>query len=155
MKPYAAGRLFMKENPSSIVLTPVQCINYVLSQPGVCTVVPGCKNAEEMKAAVAFLNATDEEKDYTAIVNNQVWKVRGNCMYCNHCLPCPVGIDIGTSTRLTDIATYGMTDSIISEYKALPSKASDCTECGVCMEKCPFGVDVVGNMARAVAIFGE
>ena len=39
MKPYAAGRLFVKENPSSIVLTPVQCINYVLSQPGVCTVV--------------------------------------------------------------------------------------------------------------------
>jgi len=155
MKPYAAGRLFIKENPSSIVLTPVQCINYVLSQPGVCTVVPGCKNAEEMKAAVAFLNATDEEKDYIAIANNQVWKLRGNCMYCNHCLPCPVGIDIGTSTRLTDIATYGMTNSIISEYKALSLKASSCTSCGVCMEKCPFGVDVVENMARAVTMFGE
>lgn len=155
MKPYAAGRLFIKENPSSIVLTPVQCINYVLSQPGVCTVVPGCKNAEEMKSAVAFLNATDKEKDYTAIANNHVWKLGRSCVYCNHCLPCPVGIDIGTSTRLTDIATYGMTDSIISEYKALSSKASSCTACGVCMEKCPFGVNVVENMARAVTMFGE
>ena len=76
-------------------------------------------------------------------------------MYCNHCLPCPVSIDIGTTTRLTDTAAYGITDSIISEYEALSSKASDCTECGVCMENCPFGVDVVGNMARAVAMFGK
>ncbi len=155
MKPYAAGRLFVKENPSSIVLTPVQCINYVLSQPGVCTVVPGCKNVEEMKAALAFLDATDEEKDYTAIASNHVWKLRGSCMYCNHCLPCPVGIDIGTTTRVTDTAEYGMTDNLISEYEALSSKASDCTGCGVCAEKCPFSVDVIENMARAVAVFGR
>jgi len=155
MKPYAAGWFFTKGNPTSIMLTPVQCINYVLSQPGVCTVVPGCKNAEEMKAALAFLGATDKEKDYSAIADNPVWKLRGSCMYCNHCLPCPVSIDIGTTTRLTDTAAYGITDSIISEYEALSSKASDCTECGVCMENCPFGVDVVGNMARAVAMFGK
>ncbi|MFC1982570.1 aldo/keto reductase, partial [Chloroflexota bacterium] len=142
MKPYAAGWLFKKGNPSSIVLTPVQCINYVLSQPGVCTVVPGCRNAEEMKDALVFLDATDKEKDYIAIAENPVWKLRGSCMYCNHCLPCPVGIDIGTTTRVTDTAAYGMTDSIISEYETLSSKASNCTECGVCIENCPFGVDV-------------
>ena len=155
MKPYAAGWLFTKGNPSSIVLTPVQCINYVLSQPGVCTVVPGCRNAEEMKDALAFLDATGEEKDFIAIAENPVWKLRGSCMYCNHCLPCPVGIDIGTTTRVTDTAAYGMTDSIISEYETLSSKASDCTECGVCIENCPFGVDVVRNMVRAVAMFGK
>ena len=155
MKPYAAGRLFTKGNPSSIVLTPVQCINYVLSQPGVCTVVPGCRNVEEMKAALAFLDATDEEKNYSAIRGNPVWKLRGSCMYCNHCLPCPVGIDIGMVTRLTDTAEYSVTDSTVSEYEALSSKAADCTECGVCMENCPFGVDIIANMTRAVNIFNK
>jgi len=155
MKPYAAGRLFTKGNPSSIVLTPVQCINYALSQPGVCTVVPGCRNVDEMKAALAFLNATDSEKDYGAISENPVWKLRGSCMYCNHCLPCPEGIDIGMITRITDTAEYGSVDNIASEYQALSSKASDCTECGVCTERCPFGVDVIANMTRAVDIFGE
>ncbi len=67
MKPYAAGVLF-RENPSSIVLTPVQCINYALSQPGVCTVVPGCKNVTEMKAALTFLDATDEEKTIALLI---------------------------------------------------------------------------------------
>jgi len=154
MKPYAAGVLF-RENPSSIVLTPVQCLNYALSQPAVCTVVPGCKNAEEMKAALAFLEAKDEEKDYSAINANAMWKLKGSCMYCNHCLPCLVGIDIGTTIRITDTAGYEINDNIVSEYEALSVKASACTECGVCVERCPFGVDVIANMNRAMDIFGQ
>lgn len=155
MKPYAAGRLFTKGNPSSIVLTPVQCINYALSQPAVCTVVPGCKNVTEMKAALSYLDATDEEKDYSSININTLWKLRGSCMYCNHCLPCPVGIDIGITTRITDTAGYGIDANIVSQYEALTVKASDCTECGVCMERCPFGVDIIANMAQAVKIFSK
>ena len=155
MKPYAAGLLFNKKNPSKIVLSPAQCINYALSQPGACTVVPGCKNVEEMKAALAFLDATDEEKDYSSIDTNSFWKLKGSCVYCNHCLPCPVGIDIGTVTRITDTAEYETNDNTISEYGALSTKASDCTECGVCVERCPFGVDVIGNMTRAARRFGN
>lgn len=154
MKPYAAGVLF-GENPSSILLTPVQCLNYALSRPAVCTVVPGCKNVEEMKAALTFLEATDEEKDYSSINVNSLWKLKGSCMYCNHCLPCPVGIDIGIATRITDTAGYGINDKVVSEYEALSVKASACTECGVCLERCPFGVDVISNMNRAVDVFGK
>ena len=155
MKPYAGSLLFAKENPSSIVLTPVQCINYALSQPGVCTVVPGCRNVEEMKAALAFLDATDEEKDYSSINVSPLWKLKENCMYCNHCLPCPVDIDIGMTTRITDTAGYGIDDNVVSAYEALSVKASACTECGICAERCPFGVDVIANMSRAVDLFGK
>ena len=154
MKPYAAGVIF-RENPTSMMLTPVQCLNYALSQPAVCTVVPGCKNVAEMNAALAFLEATDEEKDYSAINANTMWKLKGSCMYCNHCLPCPVGIDIGTTTRITDTAGYELNDSVISAYEALAVPGSACTECGVCIERCPFGVDVISNMNRAVDIFGR
>ena len=155
MKPYAAGWLFTKGNPSSIVLTPVQCLSYALSQPGVCTVVPGCRTANEVKTALAYLEATDSEKDFSAIDTNSVWKLQGICMYCNHCLPCPVSIDIAAVTRLTDTAQYGRDDRIVMEYEALPVQASTCTECGICTERCPFNVDVVCNMKRAAAIFGR
>ncbi|MGB2828329.1 MAG: aldo/keto reductase [Dehalococcoidales bacterium] len=154
MKPYAAGVLF-RENPSSIVLTPVQCLSYALSQPAVSTVVPGCKNAAEVQAALAFLEASDEEKDFSAIHSNPMWKLKGNCMYCNHCLPCPVSIDIGTLTKIADTAGFAMSDAVTAAYEALPVKASSCTECGSCTEQCPFGVDVIANMQRAVEVFGE
>ncbi len=155
MKTYAAGWLFNAENPSSIVLTPVQCISYALSQPGVATAVPGCKNADEMRAALAYLDATEEEKDYSAIDVNAMWKLRGACMYCNHCLPCPEAIDIAATTRVTDTAGYRMGGTSTAQYEALAVQASACTECGVCTDRCPFGVDVVANMRRAVELFGK
>ncbi len=151
MKPYAGGVLF-RDNPSSIVLTPVQCLSYALSQPAVCTVVPGCKNVTEMRQALAFLSVTAEEKDFSTIDSNPMWKLKGSCMYCNHCLPCPVNIDIGTLTRIVDTAGFGLSDTVAAAYEALPVKASACTECGICVERCPFGVDVITNMNRAVAI---
>ncbi|MBL7125908.1 MAG: aldo/keto reductase [Dehalococcoidales bacterium] len=154
MKPYAAGVLF-RENPSSIVLTPVQCLSYALAQPAVSTAVPGCKNVAELQAALAFLEAPDEEKDFSAIHSNPMWKLKGSCMYCNHCLPCPVSIDIGTLTKITDTAGLAMSSDVAAAYEALPVKASACTECGACMERCPFGVDVIASMNRAVEIFGK
>jgi len=155
MKPYAAGWLFTKGNPSSIVLTPVQCLSYALSQPGVCTVVPGCRTANEVKTALAYLETDDREKDFSAIDTNFIWKLQGSCMYCNHCLPCPVSIDIAAVTRLSDTTQYARETRVATEYEALPVTASACTECGVCTERCPFNVDVIFNMKRAAAIFGR
>lgn len=155
MKPYASGVLFAQGNPSSIVLTPTQCISYALSQPAVCTVVPGCKNVAEMKAALAFLGATEEEKDFSSINVSALWKLKGSCVYCNHCLPCPVEIDIGLITRVTDSAGYRMESNIISEYEELPVTASECIECDQCTARCPFGIDIIANMHRAVKIFGK
>jgi len=152
---YYAGRLFVTNNPSSIVLTPVQCLAYALDRPGVATAVPGCRNVEEMRAALAYLDASDEERDYSSIHDNPVWKLRGSCTYCNHCLPCPEEIDIGSVTQLADIASYQADKAVIADYEALPVTAASCTECGICNERCPFGVDVVANMGRAIEVFGN
>jgi len=79
--------------------------------------------------------------------------VDGECVYCNHCLPCPALIDIGQVNRLLDAAQLGITESLRSAYRALPVAASACTECGVCVERCPFGVEVVVRMRQAADIF--
>ena len=142
-------------NLSGVMLTPVQCLHYALSQPGVCTVVPGCKTALEMREALVYLDATDKDKDYSTINTNTLWKLQGSCMYCNHCLPCPVGIDIGTTTRLADTAGYRTSSDIVLQYEGLRVKASECTQCGVCVDRCPFGVDVIANMSNAIKIFGR
>ena len=42
MKPYAGGRLFdAKRSPFGVALTPVQCIHYALTKPGVASVLCG------------------------------------------------------------------------------------------------------------------
>jgi predicted aldo/keto reductase-like oxidoreductase len=120
MKTYAAGRLLAPDDPLGVHLTPVQCIHYALSQAGVCSAAIGCKNRGEVEAAMAYLNATDEERDFSAISASPLFGARGACMYCNHCLPCPVGIDIAESTRILDAAKGGVTQALRQAYAELP-----------------------------------
>jgi predicted aldo/keto reductase-like oxidoreductase len=38
-------------------------------------------------------------------------------------------------------------------YAKFPVKASACVECGVCVERCPFDVEIIAKMREAVAVF--
>ena len=38
-------------------------------------------------------------------------------------------------------------------YAGFPVKASACVECGICMERCPFGVEIIAKMREAAAEF--
>lgn len=155
MKPYAAGWAFNANNPTGAALTPVQCIEYAMARPGVSVVLPGCKTVAEVDAALAWLDAPASERDFGAALGKGGWSVAGACMYCNHCLPCPVGIDIAAVTKLADAAGRGEGAAALDgEYGRLAVKASACAECGDCESRCPFGVGVRENMRKAVAAFG-
>lgn len=39
-------------------------------------------------------------------------------------------------------------------YKVLDHHAGECIECGACMTRCPFGVDIIEKMKEAADIFG-
>lgn len=169
MKPFAGGRLlqpetrvsletwqmggegaeFQKERP----ITPVQCLHYVLSQVGVSTAVPGFQTVEQLDQGMAYYEATEEEKDFSGLLAAFAQYQTGDCVYCNHCLPCPMAIDIGRVNRLYDMASVTMTDALRADYAALDSNAYDCIQCGTCEERCPFGVAVIDKMEKAAALF--
>jgi predicted aldo/keto reductase-like oxidoreductase len=154
MKPFASGWLFNPKNPSGIVLSPVQCLNYALSQPGVVAAVPGCKNVEELRGCLAWYDASGAEREYGALSANEMWRLQGRCMYCDHCLPCPVGIDVGAVMRCIDRARIEVTPGLRAEYRTLEKSAGDCVECCDCMKRCPFHVDVVAAMREGLTLLG-
>ena len=169
MKPFAGGKLLQQKGTVRVAkyqtgseslkakltpdITPVRCLSYVLAQIGVSTTVPGVKNTTELAAALHTLEATDAERDFSGIITDLCRYVEGECVYCNHCLPCPVRIDVGQISRLLDIGRRDISNELRAVYDALPVKASACTECGACMERCPFGVDVISNMQQAAELF--
>jgi predicted aldo/keto reductase-like oxidoreductase len=107
---------------------------------------------EELDEIFSYRNAA-AEKDYSEIVKGFKECKTGECVYCNHCLPCPSGIDIGRVTRLLDPNKLGLTAEAKAAYALLEIKASECTKCRACITRCPFDVDVVSNMERAVELF--
>lgn len=169
MKPFGGGRLLQQTRVVKLEhwmtggdpleaeverpITPIQCLSYVLSQPGLSTIVPGCKDLHELAVARSYWTASEEERDFSAVVADFGQYVEGECCYCNHCLPCPSGIDVGQTMRLLDVAERQMTGEARAAYAALPASAGDCLQCGNCVERCPFGVDVTARMERAAALF--
>ena len=75
-------------------------------------------------------------------------------MYCNHCQPCPAGIDIGLANKYYDLALAG--DAIAANhYTKLTVKASACLQCGHCESRCPFSVKQMERMEKISAYFVE
>lgn len=138
----------------AIKITATHCLAYILDQVGVSTIVPGCKNLDELAQAQNFRNTSLEERDYTAILPAFKQFANGECVYCNHCLPCPSRIDIGQTMSLFNQAQQNLNDELRAAYAALPVKASDCIQCHNCEERCPFDVKVSMHLEEAVALFG-
>ena len=158
MKGYAGGRLLKAEtSPFGVALTPVQCIHYALTRPAVASILVGFGEPDHVSQAIAYETATDEEKDYASVLAAAPMHAFGGaCTYCGHCKPCTANIDIAMVNKLTDLATMQseVPASVKDHYMVLKFHASDCIEDGECMTRCPFGVDVVGNMRAAKDIFG-
>ncbi len=155
MKPFFAGQLLRADqSPFGIALSHSQCLQYAIDRPGVLTVVPGVQTMEHLDTLLGFLSATPEEKDYAIIRSFTAETVTGTCVYCNHCQPCPAGIDIGLVNKYYDLALAG--DSLAkNHYDKLNLTASNCIGCGHCDSRCPFGVDQSGRMAKILDYFGK
>jgi len=140
MKPFSGGQLLdAKQSPFGRALTPYQCIRYCLDKPGVLTVLPGAQSVQEVESLLAFYEQPEEATDYSVIASFAPPQASGKCVYCNHCKPCPVGIDIGLVNKYYDLAKAG--DAMaVEHYRTLEKNASDCIGCGHCDSRCPFSV---------------
>ena len=178
MKPYAGGKLltpsrkllieeFQRGTTGSVdvppaevekragvtPITPVQCLAYALAQPGVAAAVPGCADLAELRAAQAYLRASAADMDFSEALADFAEPVSGECVYCNHCLPCPMGIDVGATIRALESASWLDAAALAEAYRVLLVGPSSCTDCGLCGERCPFGVDAPTKVLAAAARF--
>ena len=158
MKAFCGGKLLSAEHsPYAKAMTIPQCIQYALDRPAVSSVLPGCQSIEEMGRVMEYFNASPEEKDYMSILSGIRNDFKGNCVYCGHCQPCPVNIDVATVMKYLDIARLdkeNIPPSIRSHYQGMAGLGEACIECGHCQGRCPFGVSVIENMKEAALLLG-
>lgn len=155
MKTFCAGQLLDANiSPFKQALTKTQCIQYALDRPGVMTVLPGVRFLTDLYEVLKYVNATAEEKDYTVISECVPQDTHGACMYCNHCQPCPGGLNVGLINKYYDLAKVG--DQLaVTHYENLDMHASNCLQCGHCESRCPFHVKQESRMLEIAAYFGR
>ncbi len=155
MKPFNAGQLLdAAKSPFHRAMTTAQCIQYALDRPGVLTVLPGPGSVAELAEILRYFDTPDEERDYTIISALVPDSSRGSCVYCKHCHPCPMGLDIGLINKYYDLSRLG--DVLAKDhYLTLGKTAADCVQCGHCNSRCPFHVDQMARMWEIKAYFGR
>lgn len=154
MKAFGGGKLLnAKTSPFKKALTEYQCIQYALDKPGVLTVLPGIRGKDDLTRILGFLSASPKEKDYSVIGTFTPQDAEGVCVYCNHCEPCPAGIDVAMVNKYYDLALAG--DELArGHYDKLEVKADACIGCGHCNRRCPFHVDQMKRMEDIRHYFG-
>lgn len=159
MKAFGGGDLLDEQlSPAGKALTVNQCLHYALTRPAVATVLAGAHSVEQLEKSIAYEEAAEEEKDYAlafASFPNISWE--GHCMYCSHCAPCPVKIDVASVTKFLNLARAQETvpETVREHYEVLVHHAGECIQCGACESRCPFGVSIRKNMKAAKDIFGK
>ena len=155
MKPFGGGQLLnAKTSPFRQALTKTQCIHYALDRPGVLTVLPGVRNKADLCEILSYLDSSERERDYSVISKFTPQNAVGNCVYCNHCQPCPMGINIGLVNKYYDLALAG--DELAKgHYQKLSVKADACVKCGHCESRCPFSVKQESRMEEINRYFSN
>lgn len=153
MKPFHGGQLLSdKTSPFKKALTRNQCIQYCLDRPAVLSVVPGVRDLADLYELLKYPLSTAAERDYSAIGDFTPEAAVGNCVYCNHCQPCPAGIDIGLVNKYYDLALAG-DKMAANHYDKLAVKADACIKCGHCDLRCPFKVQQQAKMSVIAEYF--
>ena len=155
MKAFSGGQLLnAKTSPFGKALDEYQCIQYALDKPGVLTVLPGVRNKADLSRVLGFFDVPAEARDYSILGSFTPQDMIGNCVYCNHCQPCPAGLDVGLINKYYDLSKAG--DMLAKRhYESLAVKADACIGCGHCNDRCPFHVSQTARMQEILSYFAK
>ena len=144
MKPFAGGRL----RDANLA------IKYVLQQD-VVVPDPGVQTIEELEEIVGIVNGdTSLSEDEMRRIGEKRGEVGTKfCRRCGYCMPCPNGVMIPNIMCLPILYNEWPREQIESwEYiKNIIGSVENCVECGVCEEKCPYGLSIREMLAENVA----
>ena len=74
------------------------------------------------------------------------------CRGCGYCAPCAVGIVINQCARMSQMIRRSPSDNWLSDrWRAEMEKIDQCIGCGVCMSRCPYGLDIPRLLRKNLA----
>ena len=150
MKPLGGSSLICQDAEGKS-LSAVKLIRYIVQNPYIHTVTPGIDNMSQLEEDVkagdqSFALTTQDIKEIEDEANK--WG-KEFCRQCGYCKPCTQ--DINIPAVLKNLMEWRRTkhEKVRESYNNLKVKASACTACKVCEERCPYHLPISDMMAEA------
>jgi len=105
---------------------------------------PGIEKIEEIREIVGIVekNETFSEEDKKEIEKQKLEFGPSWCHRCDYCQPCPQGININPVLCMKSALKRMSLEWASSFVKPSIEKARTCIECGVCMTRCPYHLEI-------------
>lgn len=138
------GIIIMKAFSGGVIEAPEAALKWVLSYPD--TVV--LAGVEDKARIDQDWNAFQGSYDLTADEQQKIQQIckeydKRFCRRCDYCLPCTVGIPIQFAMGIPSLikrAGPGILKTPM--FSKMLDLAGKCTECGECMERCPYDLPI-------------
>lgn len=104
----------------------------------------GVQKEEELDEFLSYAdNPPELTEELRTVIERDQGELSGSfCRACGYCMPCPAGIEINTCARMSLLLRRMPPAGFLTEEgQAKMKKIEDCTHCGGCKAKCPYGLD--------------
>ncbi|MBR2928800.1 MAG: aldo/keto reductase [Oscillospiraceae bacterium] len=151
------GFIDMKPMAGGAIEDPGLAIRYICANANVSVVIPGMYSVEEVAQNAA---AAENTAPFTVEEIAAIEKIRSElgttfCRRCGYCAPCSVGINIPNMFVFHGyLSRYGLQDWAKDRYAAMPAKAGNCVECGICETRCPYQLPIRSMLKKVAEDFG-
>jgi len=136
---------------------------WLWNQPGVSTILSGMSQLDQMKENLDLAENVSEapwsEDDEDAVrkakrIINDLQRV--NCTTCGYCMPCPEGVNIPFNLGLSNDHHIFHDQNAGFRYRMVlgeSERASNCVQCGECLDKCPQQIPIPEELEHLVDLF--
>lgn len=152
------GFICMKPLAGGAIEDAQLAMRFIAHNPDVTVTIPGMAEKKELDQNVASYcdkaPLTQEELEKIEKIRSEL----GNnfCRRCGYCAPCTVGIGIPAALVAEGYhLRYGLASYAMARYEASGAAASNCVDCGLCEERCPYHLPIRQMLKRVVSTFGK
>ncbi len=137
------GFIAMKGLAGGLLTNAEACMAFMLQHRALP--IWGIQRETELEQWLSFFEREPElTPELAAVIEADRAALAGDfCRGCGYCMPCTVGITINQCARISQMVRRAPSEIWLNaHWQAEMAKIDDCLECGLCMSRCPYGLEI-------------
>ena len=151
------GFIAMKGLSGGLLTNSQACMAFM---PQFDNVLPiwGIQRESELEEWLSFFDEMPVlDDEMRALIEADKKELAGNfCRGCGYCAPCTVGIMINQCARMSQMIRRAPSDAWLTpEMQAEMMKIENCVECGACLSRCPYHLNIPELLKKNLADYKD